>query len=139
MDKELASGQVLVVSIQDTDAGPPIQELPPLEAAAEYPVGGGSKREWEKKGSIQDPGPLGRHEVQPVLDFLSTTDVRRRAPPTAEVSSPRFDRPPQPPELREWRERGEERRVEAEELGAGGEEHPLFLPTPSFMASAEEE
>jgi len=36
------------------------------------------------------------------------------------------------------REREEERRVEAEELGAG-EELPLFLPTPSFMASAEEE
>jgi hypothetical protein len=35
--------------------------------------------------------------------------------------------------------RGEERRVEAEELGAGGEELPLFLPTTSFMASAEEE
>jgi hypothetical protein len=36
---------------------------------------------------------------------------------------------------------GERRRVEgeAEELGTGGEEHPLFLPTPSFMASTEEE
>jgi len=27
----------------------------------------------------------------------------------------------------------------AEELGAGGEEQPLFLPTPSFVASEEEE
>jgi hypothetical protein len=42
-------------------------------------------------------------------------------------------------ELRERREREEERRQEAEELGAGGEEQPLFLPTPAFMASAEEE
>jgi len=33
---------------------------------------------------------------------------------------------------------GKERRAEAEELGADGEEQPLFLPTPSFMASAEE-
>jgi hypothetical protein len=33
----------------------------------------------------------------------------------------------------------EMRRVDAEELGAGGEEQPLFLPRPSFMASAEEE
>jgi hypothetical protein len=41
-------------------------------------------------------------------------------------------------ELRERREREEERRVEAEELGAEVEE-PLFLPTPAFMASAEEE
>jgi len=41
----------------------------------------------------------------------------------------------------EWelRERGEreERRAEAEELGAEVEE-PLFLPMPAFMASAEE-
>jgi hypothetical protein len=29
--------------------------------------------------------------------------------------------------------------VEAEELGAGGEEQPLFLPTPSFIAATEEE
>jgi hypothetical protein len=29
--------------------------------------------------------------------------------------------------------------VEAEELGAGGEELPLFLFTPSFMESLEEE
>jgi hypothetical protein len=36
-------------------------------------------------------------------------------------------------ELREPREREEERRVEAEELGAEGEEQPLFLPF--FMAS----
>jgi len=41
-------------------------------------------------------------------------------------------------ELREPREREEERRAEAEALGGGGEE-PLFLPTPSFMASADEE
>jgi len=45
---------------------------------------------------------------------------------------------------RECREREGERRAEAEELGAAGElgtgeEPPLFLPTPSFMASADEE
>jgi len=44
-------------------------------------------------------------------------------------------------ELRQRREREEERRAEAEKLGAGGEEQPLFLPSPtlSFMAFAEEE
>ena len=47
-------------------------------------------------------------------------------------------------ELRERREREEEREAEAEALGAGdergtGEELPLFLPTPPFMASAGEE
>jgi hypothetical protein len=35
--------------------------------------------------------------------------------------------------------REEERRQEAKGLGAEDEERPLFLPTPSFMASAEEE
>ena len=45
---------------------------------------------------------------------------------------------------RERRERGEERRAEAKELGAAGElgageELPLFLPTPSFMASTDED
>jgi hypothetical protein len=72
---------------------------------------------------------------QPVLNFLSTTDVGRRVPTPAgddaqsEVSEW---------ELRERRERKEERRLEAEELGAGGEEQPLSLPAPCFMASAEE-
>jgi hypothetical protein len=47
-------------------------------------------------------------------------------------------------ELRERREREEEREEATEALGAedevdDGEEPPLFLPTPSFMASAEEE
>jgi hypothetical protein len=39
-------------------------------------------------------------------------------------------------ELRERKEREEKRRAEAEELGA---EEPLFIPTPAFRASAEEE
>ena len=47
-------------------------------------------------------------------------------------------------EVRERREREEERKAKAEELGAAGElgageEPPLLLPTPSFMASAGEE
>jgi hypothetical protein len=41
-------------------------------------------------------------------------------------------------EFREREEREEERRAEAEELGAEVEE-PEFLPTSAFMASAEEE
>jgi len=42
-------------------------------------------------------------------------------------------------DVSEWgrREREEERRAEAKELG--GEELLLFLPTPSFMASSGEE
>jgi len=47
-------------------------------------------------------------------------------------------------ELQERREQEEEREKEAEALGAedevdSGEEPPLFLPTPSFIAPAEEE
>jgi hypothetical protein len=70
---------------------------------------------------------------QPVLDFLSTTDVGRRAPPPAEDAESEVSEW----ELRERTEREEERRAEAEELGAEVEE-PLFLPTPAFVASAEE-
>ena len=70
-----------------------------------------------------------------VLDFLSTTDVGRLVPPPAEEDA---QSEASEWELRERREREEERRVEAEELGAEVEE-PLFLPTPAFMAPAEEE
>jgi len=41
-------------------------------------------------------------------------------------------------ELQERTEREEDRRAEAEGLGAG-EQLPLFVPTPSFKASAGEE
>jgi ribonuclease HI len=77
---------------------------------------------------------------QSVLDFLSSTDVGKIVPAVeedgagSEVSEW---------ELRERREREEEREAEAEALGAedegdAGEELRLFLPTPLFMASAEE-
>jgi len=61
---------------------------------------------------------------QAVLDFLSTTDVGRQVLAEGDAGT----------EVSEWelREREEERRAEAEEL-------PLFLPTPSFMASADED
>jgi hypothetical protein len=72
---------------------------------------------------------------QLVLDFVSTTDVGRRVPPPVEnnIESEVSDW-----ELRKRREQEEVRRAEADELGAEVEE-PLFLPTPAFMASAEEE
>jgi hypothetical protein len=70
-----------------------------------------------------------------VLDFLSTTDVGRLvlAPVEEDAQSEASEW-----ELRERREREEERRAVAEGPGAEVEE-PLFLPTPAFMASAEEE
>jgi len=73
-----------------------------------------------------------------VLDFLSTTDLGRLVPAEEDVGSEASEW-----ELRECREREEERRAEAEEVGAAGElgagEEPLLLPTPSFMASAGDE
>ena len=76
-----------------------------------------------------------------MLDFLTATDVGRRVPPVDEDGA---GSQTSEWELRELREREEEQEAEAEELGAAGgsgagEELPLFLPTPSFMASAGEE
>jgi len=73
---------------------------------------------------------------QSLLDFLSSTDVGKTVP-AAEVDD--AAREASEWELREAAEREAERR--AEELGAedeGGieEEHRLFHPIPSFMASA---
>jgi len=77
---------------------------------------------------------------QSVLDFLSSTDVGKIVPAAEEDSA---GSETSEWELRERREREEEREAEAEALGAedGGDdwkEHRLFLPTPSFMASAED-
>ena len=72
-----------------------------------------------------------------MLDFLSSTDVGRIVP-AVEVEEDDAGSEASEWELRERREREEERVAEAEELGAG-EELPLFLPTPSFMASADED
>jgi len=95
---------------------------------------------WKSRWKIRDLLGDGRCG-QAVLDFLSSTDVGRLVPPLEERDAGS--------EVSEWEiqerlEREEEREAEAEELGASGklgagEESPLFLPTPSFMASAEEE
>jgi len=77
-----------------------------------------------------------------VLDFLSSTDVGRLVPPLEEEGHAGSEVSEW--ELRERRERQEEREAEAEARGVvddmgDGEELPLFLPTPSFVASAGEE
>ena len=83
---------------------------------------------------MEDPGPpRGWRCSQAVLDFLFATDVGRQVPAEGGAGSESSER-----ELRDRREQEEERREEAEELGAG-EELPLFLPTPSFMAFADED
>jgi len=94
---------------------------------------------WKSRWTVRDLLADGRCG-QAVLDFLSSTDVGRLVPPLEERIAgsqvPEW-------ELRERRERDEEREAEAVEVGAAGEvdaggELPLFLPTPPFMASAEE-
>jgi len=69
---------------------------------------------------------------QVVQDFLSTAEVGRLVPAEENAGGEASEW-----ERRERRERGEVRQQKAEELGAGGEE-PLFLPTPSVVASAGE-
>jgi len=94
---------------------------------------------WKSRWKVQDLFADPRCS-QAVLDFLSTTDVGKVVPAVEEendVGSATSEW-----ELREREERGEERR--AEELGAvnevaAGEEPPLFLPTPSFVATAGED
>jgi len=69
-----------------------------------------------------------------VLDFPASTDVGRLVPAVGEAHDARSGVSGW--ELWERREREEERR--AAELGAR-DGLPLFLPTPYFAASAEEE
>ena len=89
---------------------------------------------WKSRWKIRDLLADGRCS-RAVLDFLSTTDVGRRAPAEGDAES----------EVSKWEPRaGGEREVEKEEMGAegelgAGEEPPLFLPTPPFMAPAGEE
>jgi hypothetical protein len=105
-----------------------------LEAAAEDPVGEVSKdsstgkERFKVRDLLDDP-----RNSQSVLDFLSTTDVERRASPPAEEAESDLSEV----KLRERRERDEEKRGEAEELGAEAEE-PLIHLTSAFMASAHE-
>ena len=104
---------------------------------------GGVRKEtgrWKRRWKIRDLYADERFS-QAELDLLATTDVGRLEPAVEEGDA---GSDVSEWELRERREREEEREAEAEELGAAGEfgageELPLFLPTPSFMASADEE
>jgi hypothetical protein len=109
---------LLVVWLQDADSGAFPQKLPRLEV--QQKVSWGEVRE--------DMGRYGRKLV--VEGNGSRSEISSATEEDVQSEASEW-------ELRERREREEERRVEAEELGAGGEEQPLFLPTPSFMASAE--
>ena len=95
---------------------------------------------WKSRWKIRDL-LADKRCGQVVLDFLTSTDVGRLVPPLdgdgARGQASEW-------ELQERREEEEEQEAEAEELGAAGgsgagEERPLIPPTPSFLASADEE
>ena len=73
-----------------------------------------------------------------MLDLLSSTDVGRMVPPLEERSDVGSEA--SEGDLWECQEGQEERKGEAEARCAAGDgqELPLLLPTPSFMASAGE-
>ena len=136
MDKEPSLSSVLVVQVQEADKGARLQKLRTWKEQ--------QKVLWEEVWKETERGK-NRFPIRDlladnrcsrvVLDFLSTTDVGRLAPAPVEedAQSEALEW-----ELRERREREEEKGAEAERLGAEVEE-PLFLPTPAFMAFAEEE
>ena len=113
------------------DKGAPLQGVPKgvqkmLWAEVKKETGRWKSR-WRIRDLLAD-----RRCSQAILGFLTTTDVERIVPPVEEEADQRSEVSEW--ELREGREREGERRAEAEGLGAG-EERPLFLPTPPFMAS----
>ena len=135
MDGEPAHCQVLVVIAQD--AGARLQKLTPRESPVDGSVSEvlDGDREWEEPFTIR--GLLANARCsQAVLEPLTSTDVRRRVPAPAEENAQSEALEWEP---RERQEREGGRRWEAEELGAVAEEKPLFLPRPSFMASASAE
>jgi len=98
---------------------------------------GKGKRWWKAHELFAD-----RRCGQAVLDFLSSTDVGKIVP-TADVED-NVGSEASEGELRERSEREEEREAEVGALGTGNggearEEHRLFIPTPPFIVSAEEE
>ena len=106
-------------------------------------MGGGTEGDgrWRSRWKIRDL-LADRRCSQAVLDFLTSTEVGKILPAVVEEDGAGNEA--SEGELRERREREEERQAEAEALGAAdglgaGEDSPLFLPTPSFMVSAEEE
>jgi len=107
---------VLVVLVQDADPGPPLQGSPEWKAQQKILWAEAWKEAGRGKSRFKIRDLLtGGRRGQAVPDFLATTDVGRLVPAEEDAGS----------ETPEW-----ERRADVEELGAGGEEPPLFLLTP---------
>jgi len=56
--EECGKSRVRVVSTQDTDERTFVQVLQGMEAAAEDPVGGGTKGDRKREEPVHDPGPV---------------------------------------------------------------------------------
>jgi len=119
---------VLVLPVPDAVTGLSLQGVPQVEDPAEDPVGRGLGEMWEGEEPVQVRGLLSDGRCsQAVLDFLSTTDVGRLAPTGEDAGSEVSER-----EIRERREGKEERRTEAEELGAAGKCRRFYPRPPSW-------
>jgi len=63
MDEEFGYGGMRVVPVQDADPGAPAQALQEVEITAKDPVGGSSKENGKRQGSVYGPGPASRRTV----------------------------------------------------------------------------
>jgi hypothetical protein len=106
-----------------------------VEGTAEDALGRGQKGDWKGEETLDRDLLADERCSRVVLDFLAATDVERRVPAPAEEDA---QSEASEWEFRERREREEERRARGWGAGRRGWE-PLSLPTPAFMASAEEE
>ena len=97
---------------------------------------GGGRFRWKAHELFAEP-----EASQAVLDFLSSTDVGRTVPAVEGDVEGDAGSEASEMELRERAEREEARRAEEPDTEDEEEEEErrLFLPTPSFMASAESE
>jgi len=104
---------LLVVSVQDSDAGTPVQELPPVEEPAKNSLGGRPRRDRKLLGPNRGRDRTKITQLladkrcsQAVLDFLATTEVGRTAGPSvAEEADGAAS------EASEWGEREREERL----------------------------
>jgi len=79
LDKEPPYPAMLVVSVPNTDPGPPLQEVPGMETAEDDSVGGPDEGDGEVEGPVEGMGLIGRQEVQPGGAGLPFDHGRRQA------------------------------------------------------------
>jgi len=123
---------VLAVQGPYADERTPLQGVPEVEGSAEDPMGGGAEGDREVEEPVEDPGSSRRRKVGsggagfPFVYGCGGGWCRLRKQTSTRGVSCRNG---------SSGSSGSVKRRRAEEPG---EEEPLFLPTPSFMAAAEE-